>query len=278
MSYSHYSDLQNPKSGKSKLPLFLSGIGAIIVVILVIIFALISTGGSVKQKKVSIKSNASTVLKTLASIPQSVFNEVGAGNSALINPPVKIASVALTEQEKPEILYMGDEWCPYCGAERWVLAVTLSRFGKISDVSLGFSSSTDAYPNTPTLSFAKVKFTSHYISFNAVEMETVNHTPLETPTREENNLMAQIGQDSIPFIDINGKWYSTTSYSPQILQGLSQQTIATDLNNPKSSVAQSIIAASNYMTSAICSVDGEVPANVCKSSGVTAANIKLGIK
>src|SRR5215471_17073708 len=35
----------------------------------------------------------------------------------------------LTSGGKPEMLYIGAEYCPYCAAMRWSMAVALSRFG-----------------------------------------------------------------------------------------------------------------------------------------------------
>ena len=65
---------------------------------------------------------------------------------------------------------MGAEYCPYCAAERWAMAVALSRFGTFSNLRLIHSSSADIYPNTPTLSFYKSSYTSKYVQFTPVEM------------------------------------------------------------------------------------------------------------
>src|SRR6266568_183753 len=49
----------------------------------------------------------------------------------------------LTASGKPEIVYVGAEYCPFCAAERWALSVALSRFGSFSGLRLIHSSSTD---------------------------------------------------------------------------------------------------------------------------------------
>ena len=56
---------------------------------------------------------------------------------------------------KPELLYMGGEYCPFCAAERWAIAAAVSRFGTLSGLHFIHSSPTDVYPSTPTLSFYK---------------------------------------------------------------------------------------------------------------------------
>ena len=70
---------------------------------------------------------------------------------------------------KPLIFYFGAEFCPYCAAERWPLIVALSRFGTFTGLSTTTSSSSDAYPNTPTFTFRAASYTSDYVSFQAVE-------------------------------------------------------------------------------------------------------------
>jgi Domain of unknown function (DUF929) len=42
---------------------------------------------------------------------------------------------ALTASGKPEVLYTGAGFCPYCAAVRWPLIVALSRFGTFSGLA-----------------------------------------------------------------------------------------------------------------------------------------------
>ncbi len=55
-------------------------------------------------------------------------------------------------------------------------------------------------------------------------------------------------------------------YDPGVLAGLSWSTIATDLSNPNSAVAQSIDGTANYITAAICKMTGNQPASACTST------------
>ena len=50
------------------------------------------------------------------------------------------------EDGKPTVTYVGAEYCPYCAAERWALAVALSRFGTFTHLSATHSAGTDVYP------------------------------------------------------------------------------------------------------------------------------------
>ena len=75
----------------------------------------------------------------------ATLNTVGKGSG--VSPLIATSGQpALTSGGKPEILYMGAEYCPYCAAERWAMVVALSRFGTFSNLHLIHSSSADVYP------------------------------------------------------------------------------------------------------------------------------------
>ena len=48
-----------------------------------------------------------------------------------------------------------------------------------------------------------------------------------------------------------------------MLAGLSWSTIAADLHNPNSPVAQAVDGTANYITAAICKMTGNQPASAC---------------
>ena len=73
---------------------------------------------------------------------------------------------------KPELLYIGAEYCPFCAAQRWAMVAALSRFGTFSNLSLTHSASADVYPDTPTFSFYQSTYSSKYLTFTSVETNT----------------------------------------------------------------------------------------------------------
>ena len=166
---------------------------------------------------------------------------------------------------KPLITYVGAEYCPYCAAERWALAVALSRFGTFSNLSGTHSSGTDVYPDTQTLSFYGSSYSSPYVDFQAVEEATNQqvggtYQTLQTPTAAQSALMATYDpQGSIPFLDIANRYVITgSSFSPQVLQGLSRGQIArAAVATRPAPVAQAIDGAANDITAAIASVTGQ---------------------
>ena len=183
----------------------------------------------------------------------------------------------LTANGKPEMLYIGAEWCPYCAAERWAMAVALSRFGTFSPLKGIHSSSADVYPNTATLTFYKTTYTSKYLVFTPVENEDVNRNLLQKPTPAQQASWTKYDPpgNSYPFIDIGNSFVATTTYNPQVLQGLTWSQIAADLHNPSSPVAQGAVGSANLFTAAICKITGNAPANVCTAAPISTLESKI---
>ena len=112
-----------------------------------------------------------SVIKDLTTVPAATLESVGSGATypKSVSP---VSAPPLTSAGKPEVLYIGAEYCPYCATERWAMAVALSRFGTFSGLHGIHSSSTDVYASTPTLTFYKSRYTSKYLTFTPVEEET----------------------------------------------------------------------------------------------------------
>jgi hypothetical protein len=257
--------------------------GSVVVVLaIVLVFVVVKLNGKPAASAQGVSngptgSSLSAVVNKVTSVPASTLNTVGQGGGAVTGKPTTISGTALTENGKPEMLYIGAEYCPYCAAERWAMVVALSRFGTFSGLSTVHSSSTDVYPNTPTWTFYKSSYTSPYLTFTPVETTTnvadASNTPpyvtLQTPTAAQQALFTKYvgASGSIPFIDFGNKYLiSGASYNPALLAGLSWSTIATDLSNPSSPVAQAVDGTANYITAAICKMTGNQPASACTTT------------
>ena len=81
------------------------------------------------------------MVSKVTNVPASTLDKIGDGGGAFTGkiPPVN-GGTPLTANGKPEMLYMGAEYCPYCAAERWSMIVALSRFGTFSGLSTVHSS------------------------------------------------------------------------------------------------------------------------------------------
>jgi uncharacterized protein DUF929 len=194
--------------------------------------------------------------------------------------PSLVHGPALTMGGKPEVLYIGAEFCPYCAAERWALVSALSHFGTWSGLEVTHSSSTDADPNTPTLSFRSATYTSPYLSFSPVELTTNERCQpgspgcapngyqlLQEPTAAEKQLLNTYDQqEAIPFIDIGGTYVLVrASYDPQVLAGQTPEQVARCLGQPKTADAREIGAAAAAITRSLCEVTGAMPTRTCSS-------------
>jgi hypothetical protein len=266
--------------------LLLAG-GAIVVVVAVVLGLVLAHGsGSSSTSSGSAGSGASgptgaalsTLVSQVTSVPASALDQVGAGQVAA--PPSSISGAPLTSGGKPEMLYIGAEYCPYCAAERWAMVVALSRFGTFKGLTTIRSAAHDGsgaaepYPSTPTFSFAKAGYTSTYLTFTPVEEytnvpdpSTGGYTNLQALTTDQQALITKYdaaNQGAIPFIDFGNKYLSVgASYDPAVLAGLTWEQIAADLHDPSSPVAKSVLGTANYITAAICGLTGNQPASAC---------------
>ena len=223
-------------------------------------------------------ASGAALATALAKIPAATFDSVGAGSN--IAAPAAVTGPALAAAGKPRVLYIGAEYCPYCAGERWAVVAALSRFGTFSNLGVTTSAAADVYPNTATLSFHGASYTSSLLSFTGKEVATnipssSGYTQLDTLSAADQQVDATYNpKGSIPFVDFGNKYVITgASYDVGVLQGLTQQQIAAQLTDPKSSVAQHVLATANMMSAAICTLTNGQPATVCSSAAVTAAHL-----
>lgn len=280
-------------------------VGIVVVVVVALVLVKVTSGTSTPPGKSTFQPTSAAVVSDLTSIPASVFNSVGVTSPVTsVTPPQSISGqtelTATNASGKvvPEVLYMGAEYCPYCAAQRWATIVALSRFGTWSGLGNMASLSSDVYPNTPTFTFLKAKYTSKYLVFKSVELytnylsSTGGYVKLQSPTSAERaeidkydttkyikGFTSSTEDGSIPFITFGNKFLvAGASFNPQTLAGSSRNAIAGALDNATSPITQAIIASANYQTAAICTMTNQQPGNVCMSSGVKTAAKAMGIK
>jgi Domain of unknown function (DUF929) len=270
--------------------------GSIIVVVAIVLVFVVVKLSSNSTPSASSASNGPTgaaltsVIDKTTSVPASTLDAVGDGGAPWqslgsgVVQKISGSPAPLTANGKPEMLFIGAEYCPYCAAQRWAMIVALSRFGTFSGLSTTHSSSSDIYPNTSTYTFLHATYTSPYLTFTPVETYTnipdssspSGYTALQTPTAAQQELLTKYDvppyvssqlAGSIPFIDYGNKYVSIgSSYLPSVLAGLTWNQIATDLSNPNSSVAKAVDGTANYITAAICKLTGNQPASACTAA------------
>ncbi|HXP20869.1 MAG TPA: DUF929 family protein [Streptosporangiaceae bacterium] len=271
---------------------FIAGGSILAVLAIVVVFIVVKTLNKPSPATVTASSHVTTtVVQQVTSVPAATLDKVAAGPvypaPGSVYPhaiqTIATSSTPLTSGGKPQVVYVGAEYCPFCAAERWSLVVALSRFGTFSGLHFIHSSSTDVNPNTPTLSFYKASYTSKYLVFTTTEAQTVTKATLQPLTALDKQLMGKYDvppyvpsatyDGSFPFVDFGNKYViAGASYSPALLAGLTWQQIGADLANPNNTVAKAIDGAANHITAAICKITSNQPAGVCGSAGVSAAS------
>jgi thiol-disulfide isomerase/thioredoxin len=269
------------RRAQARRRVLIAGGSVVVVIAIVLTFVFIKLGSKPSS---SGSGNPATgtalpasVIRNVTGVPASTLDAVSAGSLTGSQLPIRaISDTPLTSGGKPEMLYIGAEYCPYCAAMRWPMAIALSRFGALSPLYGIHSTPNDIDPSTPTLTFYKSSYTSKYLAFAPVENETVTGGPLQAPMSAELAVWNKYDANSYPFIDIGNRYIiSGPTYNPAILAGLTWAQVAAALQNPSSPVAQAVDGSANLITAAICKVTNGQPGSVCSAAGVTKAGGSL---
>jgi hypothetical protein len=276
------------------------GLVVVVVAVVVIVSETRSSTPTTSNGPTQITPVPASMLQQISSIPTSVYDKVGVSSPAApVTAPTVVSGTPLLKiNGKPGVFYLGGEFCPYCAAERWALVTALVRFGTLPGLGEMASGAADIDPNTQTFTFYKATLHSSFIGLRTVEhysnipdAATGYYTALQPLTKADQKLIATyynskylpgLGANSqvgIPFVDIGNRAfvYQSSQYSPSILQNLTRQQIVSGLDDPTNPVTQAILTSSNYLSAAICNIDGGQPSGVCKSRGVVAAAKALKI-
>jgi len=250
--------------------------GGAIVAVVGIVLGFVLAGGNSPTASSSGSGSAApagqalaSLVTTTTSVPAATMDRIGAGTVS--SPPKTISGAPLTSGGKPEVLYIGAEYCPYCAAERWAVVTALSKFGSFTGLEQTHSSSVDTYPNTPTFSFHGATYSSSYLSFSGVETTTNQpqgsfYAKLDTPTPAQAALFQADTGGYIPFVDIGGKFViKNPQYVPNVLAGMTVDQVAAAGADPSTAIGKAIEASAGKLVAAICQVTGDQPASVCSA-------------
>ena len=205
------------------------------------------------------------VVSQVTTVPAAVLARVRDGGTVTPMQTVKAPGPVLSIAGKPAIVFVSEESCPFCAAERWPLAVALSHFGTWSHLGATRSSATDVFPNTATLSFRTASYHSSRLTLRTTELtDNRGHrlqplTPLDTTLIHGYDVPPYVNSadqsGAVPFLDIGNRYIlAGAQYNPQTLAGLSQAQIASQLRNPASPVAKAIDGSANVIIAAINNV------------------------
>jgi len=279
----------------------------VLVVLAVLVIVLVSVTGKTKtvDNGFGMKPAPASVVNAISDVSPSAFSQAGStitpsgpdtgSITALKNQP------ALTSDGKPLVDYTGSNWCPYCAASRWPLAIALARFGTFKNLKITASGTAtgEIDPNTPTLSFYGSTYTSPYVAFLPTEQcsdvissststavqDCNGYEPLQTLSPLAHKLVLKYdfppfesssNEGGIPFMDFGNKFIEDGAFmDPSILDGFTHVQIAQRLSNPVASPAQAILVSANFYTAVICKLTNNKPGAVCKMPVVEQAAKQL---
>jgi hypothetical protein len=260
-------------------------VGLVVVVIAVFVTVKLTEGTSHPKAKGPANTGAYALPVGVASavedVPASTLVSAALTSikdkSTAASPPqlLPAGTAALTVGGKPEILYIGAEYCPYCAGERWAMVMALSKFGTFSDLKGTSSSDSDIDSSTPTFSFYGSTYKSPYLKFATVELETNTSKALQNPTTQQADLLTKWDQppyvqsssydDSIPFIYLGGRYlqigiqYTTAG----VLSGWQITKAASYLTAGNNATSRDAEAAAGFLVGDICALTHGQPASVC---------------
>jgi thiol-disulfide isomerase/thioredoxin len=256
------------------------GIAGLVIIMIVLLVVLSLGGGGTKPLGSDSYAISAALAAKVGAVPVKDLVVNAKAEASQTAPPQKIQgkNALLTSGGKPEILYIGAEYCPYCAAERWALVMALSKFGTFSGLRGTTSSATDSYPNTPTFSFVRSTYTSKYLSFVPVELETniplssgSGYTALQAMTSQQTALISkwdvapytqQAG--GIPFVYLAGRYILTgPQYVATKLPGMQFASAVPYMTSDKNADSKDAESAAGYLVGDFCALTHNQPANVC---------------
>ena len=240
----------------------LAAAGAVTAVLAIVaVLVVVKLTASPAHRAASESAAPAALVRQVTTVPAATLAQMSAGQATTLQA-VRTHGPLLTLGGKPAIVFVSEESCPFCAAERWALTVALSHFGTWSQLGITNSSATDVYPGTATLSFRSARYRSAELTLSTTELtDNVGH-PLQPQTQLDAGLIASYDvppyvnsvdqSGAVPFLDIGNRFIlAGAQYDPQVLAGLSAAQIAGQLSNPSSPVAQAVDGSAKVIIAAI---------------------------
>lgn len=245
----------------------IGGIVAAVAVVAVVV--VLVTGGSSGPPR---HPASTTAVTTMENIPVSVLVDASTKvPSTGLNYAVNATGGTLTQNGKPEVLFIGAEFCPICGAERWPMTMALMKFGTFTNLQQTHSALADG--NVGTWSYFGATYTSQYLSFQPYEIYTNQpsggyyKTLQKLPQAAQTNWTANLGSNlTFPFINFGGKEaLETAQFNPSTIYNHSFDTILGAVGSNDQTTGANIDASAAVFTKYLCGLTNDQPSNVCSA-------------
>ena len=212
-------------------------------------------------------------------LPVSASSAAYSSTLTVTGPLTSVNGPPLTHSGKPEVLYVGTEYCPYCAIENWPLIVALSRFGQFTGLDTSRSPEFDHIAPIDSWTFYGTRYTSPYLSFTPVEQYSnvpVNasadpDTPgsyrqLQQLTPAEQAIVTKYDRGGLnPFLDFGNRAVQVGSgpIPTQLMTGKSWPRLAAALRQPKTDLGGALLTEADSLTAELCRLTGDRPASAC---------------
>lgn len=239
---------------------------AVVVIVAVVVIIGVSSGGSGAPRRpaaaASVTQMQGVKVATLVDATSKVQD---------LNYASTAAGGPLTSNGKPEVLYIGAEFCPVCAAERWPMTIALMKFGTFTGLKETHSAKADG--DTGTWSYYGATYSSPYLSLVAQELYTNQRSgnyykPLEKISSANQAVWtANEGSNlSFPFIDFGGKEVLTTAqYNPQTIYYHPFSYTLAAVGSNDNTVGAHIDASAAVFTKYLCGLTNNQPGDVCSA-------------
>jgi len=191
-----------------------------------------------------------------------------------------VSGPPLRRDGKPEVLYAGTEYCPYCAMESWPLIVALSRFGTFSGLATARSPRFEQIVPVDGWTFYGSRYTSRYLSFVPVERYSnvlvnakanpdarTSYRVLQRFTPAQRAIVRKYDKSgATPFLDFANRAVQIGSdlpLSPRLLAGKSWARLAAALRQPKTRLGAAMLGEADLLTAQLCALTGDRPAAAC---------------
>ncbi len=249
----------------------LAAVAVAVVVVVIAVFVIVKATSSSSSSNTRLAINPAQLAKITTPVPVATLNAAVPKAGSNVSPPTPISGPPRLVNGKPQLLYIGAEFCPICATERWPLTVALSQFGTFTNLRQIHSAADDG--NIATLTYYQASYSSPYLTFTTYEVEDRNSKPLETPSPAADALWVNAtksvpnGPRTFPFIDMNGKWQLTSAqFNDNTFSNASFATIANSIGDNTNVFGAYIDAAASQLVKSICGVIGN-KAPVCTAPG-----------
>lgn len=261
----------------------------LVVVLIVVKFTGTTTTLTAVTVPVAVAAPAS-IVKQATHVPAAIFTEIGETSSPAMLQPLH----ALSHQspiagkgQKPEVVFIGDEFQSASAPLRWALVVALSRFGTFSGLQSLQSGTQQVFPGTASLGFAGAKYKSPYLRAVFIERTSnqknaadtafapLTHVPgwAQTLLTHYDRPTAFTGVLELPFLDLNNQFVQVGGpFSPAYIEGLTSGAIARSLSDATAPSTHAVIAAANALVADLCVLTTDAPSGVCTPQAATTSS------